>query len=239
MTEDIKYKQKHSEIKKRIREVERENDLLNIKLYKARKSIRHLKLERGFLLDRVEKSGQHSIMDDNSEQSDLVSEIDDESDSIFQKYQTTKAARPITIKQQQQRKRKDPNAPKGPGNVFFLFCRMERDKIKDECQTENLGEVTRILGQKWKSLAPEEKQKYQDLYKRELEEHEEAMKAYTSGMTPAVVDSAASSPIQSVDYPSTIIQQNDSPETSSLIEEEKEIPYPVQQEPSIMSWQHT
>lgn len=77
------------------------------------------------------------------------------------------------------------------------------------------------------------------MYKRELEEHEEAMKAYTSGMTPAVVDSAASSPIQSVDYPSTIIQQNDSPETSSLIEEEKEIPYPVQQEPSIMSWQHT
>lgn len=56
-----------------------------------------------------------------------------------------------------QRKKKDPNAPKGPGNVFFLFCRLERDKIKDENPTENLGEVTRLLGQKWKSLTKEEK----------------------------------------------------------------------------------
>jgi hypothetical protein len=79
---------------------------------------------------------------------------------MFQKYHPTKTnARSTTNnKQQQQRKRKDPNAPKGPGNVFFLYCRMERDKIKDECQTENLGEVTRILGQKWKSLTKEEKQ---------------------------------------------------------------------------------
>jgi hypothetical protein len=56
-----------------------------------------------------------------------------------------------------QRKKKDPNAPKGPGNVFFLYCRLERDKIKDEHPTENLGEVTRLLGQKWKSLTKEEK----------------------------------------------------------------------------------
>jgi non-histone protein 10 len=56
-----------------------------------------------------------------------------------------------------QRKKKDPNAPKGPGNVFFLYCRLERDKIKDEHPTENLGEVTRLLGQKWKSLSKEEK----------------------------------------------------------------------------------
>jgi non-histone protein 10 len=52
-----------------------------------------------------------------------------------------------------QRKKKDPNAPKGPGNVFFLYCRLERD----EHPTENLGEVTRLLGQKWKSLSKEDK----------------------------------------------------------------------------------
>ncbi|KAG1149333.1 hypothetical protein G6F37_002156 [Rhizopus arrhizus] len=236
---DFKYRQKHSEIKKRIREVERENDLLNIKLYKARKSIRHLKLERGFLLDKVEKSGHHAIMDDISDHSDIISEIDDESDIMFQKYHPTKTNVRSTTnnKQQQQRKRKDPNAPKGPGNVFFLYCRMERDKIKDECQTENLGEVTRILGQKWKSLTKEEKQKYQDLYKRELEDHEEAMKAYTSGNTAVVVDSSASSPAQSIDYPSTLIQSHDSPETEPFIEEEKELPYQAQQEPPTMSWQ--
>lgn len=56
------------------------------------------------------------------------------------------------------RKKRDPNAPKGPGNVFFLYCRMERDNIKDEVPNESLGEVTRLLGQKWKALTKEEKQ---------------------------------------------------------------------------------
>lgn len=56
------------------------------------------------------------------------------------------------------KKKKDPNAPKGPGNVFFLFCRLQRDKIKDENPEENIGDVTKLLGLKWKGLPKEEKQ---------------------------------------------------------------------------------
>ncbi|KAI7899910.1 high mobility group box domain-containing protein, partial [Cokeromyces recurvatus] len=78
------------------------------------------------------------------------------------------------------KKKRDPNAPKGPGNVFFLFCRMERENIKDEVPSESLGEITRLLGQKWKSLTKEEKQKYYDIYKKEQEEYETAMKSYTA-----------------------------------------------------------
>ncbi|KAI9315100.1 high mobility group box domain-containing protein, partial [Dichotomocladium elegans] len=75
-------------------------------------------------------------------------------------------------------KKRDPNAPKGPGNVFFLYCRMERDNIKDQVSTDNLGEVTRLLGQKWKGLSKEEKQVYYDLYNKELKEFEVAMEQY-------------------------------------------------------------
>ena len=35
---------------------------------------------------------------------------------------------------------------------------MERDKIKDEFPQENLGDVTKLLGQKWKGLTKDEKQ---------------------------------------------------------------------------------
>lgn len=42
--------------------------------------------------------------------------------------------------------------------MFFLFCRLERDKIKDEFPQENLGDVTKLLGQKWKALTKEGKQ---------------------------------------------------------------------------------
>ena len=55
------------------------------------------------------------------------------------------------------RKKRDPNAPKGPGNVFFLYCRLERDNIKDQLSSDNLGEATRLLGQKWKALSKDEK----------------------------------------------------------------------------------
>lgn len=78
------------------------------------------------------------------------------------------------------RKKRDPNAPKGPGNVFFLYCRMERDNIKDEVPNESLGEVTRLLGQKWKALTKDQKQKYYDIYKKEQDEYEVAMKSYTA-----------------------------------------------------------
>lgn len=76
------------------------------------------------------------------------------------------------------KKKKDPNAPKGPGNVFFLYCRFQRDKIKDENPEENIGDVTKILGLKWKALPKEEKQFYYDTFKREMDEYEEAMKIY-------------------------------------------------------------
>lgn len=42
--------------------------------------------------------------------------------------------------------------------MFFLYCRLERDKIKDQYPNENLGDVTKLLGQKWKSLTKDEKQ---------------------------------------------------------------------------------
>ncbi|KAI8066997.1 high mobility group box domain-containing protein [Gilbertella persicaria] len=182
----------------------------------------------------MDKSSQMSL--DYSDNSDLGSEIysHDESDM------------------------KDPNAPKGPGNVFFLYCRLERDKIKDEHPTENLGEVTRLLGQKWKSLTKEEKKKYYDMYKRELEEYEEAMKTYTlnGGVVPphdvqsnignnedAGMISIVSSPAQtemSMDFASDPAQHHDSPEVNAFMDEEvmaSQQPEVFHHEPVGSSWQ--
>ncbi|KAI8883218.1 HMG-box [Backusella circina FSU 941] len=213
MTEaDLKYRQKYKDLKKRIREIEEENDVLNIRLYKARKNIRHLKLERTFLLDRMEKSHNTSL--DFSDNSDIGSDIFSHDEVDMGKHNNGRIDKLIVSKPQ--RKKKDPNAPKGPGNVFFLYCRLERDKIKDEHPTENLGEVTRLLGQKWKSLTKEEKSKYYDMYKREMEDYEEAMKTYTltTGTVPpsSTVSSPAQSTEMSMDFPSDPIQPTDTQE---------------------------
>ncbi|EIE90835.1 hypothetical protein RO3G_15546 [Rhizopus delemar RA 99-880] len=123
------------------------------------------------------------------------------------------------------KKKRDPNAPKGPGNVFFLYCRMERDNIKDEVPNESLGEVTRLLGQKWKALTKEEKQKYYDIYKKEMEEYESAMKSYTAaggGIEGAAAVEANKSRQEEMMKPEDI-EFDDEDEVDMLQEDEDEI----------------
>ncbi|KAF1799111.1 hypothetical protein V8B55DRAFT_1519544 [Mucor lusitanicus] len=253
MADDAKYKRKYKDLRKRIRDIEEENDVLNVRLFKAHKSIRHLKLERTFLLDRMDKSN-HTSLDYNSDNSDVGSDIfsHDESDMASHKIQGSqkqdgRSRIDKTAGSKPQRKKRDPNAPKGPGNVFFLYCRLERDKVKDEFPTENLGEVTRLLGQRWKSLPKDEKKKYYDMYNREVEEYEEAMKTYTSNGGAAVpgglasakagsstnlnesmdadLASIPSSPAQStemsMDFPSDPAQHHhDSPDVGSIMDDD-------------------
>lgn len=189
--EDPAIKRKYKELKKRIRDIEDDNDTLNVRLTKAKKHINRLRLERSVLLERLERSTDY--IDDGSDSNSDISDAggghsllaDIKSRHEPKSASTLNASHDHGPRQKgadskPARKKKDPNAPKGPGNVFFLYSRMERDKIKDEYPGENQGDLTRILGQKWKNLTKDEKQKYYDIYKKEQEEYEEAMKSYTA-----------------------------------------------------------
>jgi len=176
VVDDETYRRKYKELKKRIHSIEEDNDILNVRLHKARKNIGRLRLERTFLLERIDRTRGH--FDGDSDDSDGASDILSH-DGFDLHHSHSVQRRPIIrMFDKPQRRKKDPNAPKGPGNVFFLYCRLERDKIKDQNPNENLGDVTKLLGQKWKSLSKEEKQKYYDMYKKEQEEYEVAMKSY-------------------------------------------------------------
>ncbi|KAI8098567.1 high mobility group box domain-containing protein [Halteromyces radiatus] len=191
MNMDDDHKEKYTKLKKRIRDIERENDFLHVRIHKARKSVRRLRLERTFLLDRIEKINHHYSVDESEDEVHS-----DQEHTIIPVTSSNHSSKTIKPK-----KKKDPNAPKGPGNVFFLFCRLQRDKIKDEHPEErSLGEVTKLLSAKWKGLDKEEKKVYQDMYQKELEEYEVAMKSYNSSNNPHAMDedvissSAAPSP---------------------------------------------
>ncbi|KAI8142731.1 hypothetical protein BJV82DRAFT_614071 [Fennellomyces sp. T-0311] len=186
MSED-KYRSKYKELKRRVRDIEDDNDLLHVRIHKARKSINRLRLERTFLLERMEKMQHHGS------RTNAVTGDSDHSDIGYEDelYRSNHGKRGRIDKMLKPKKKKDPNAPKGPGNVFFLYCRLERDKIKDEFPQENLGDVTKLLGQKWKGLTKEEKQKYYDMYRKEMEEYEEAMKSYVAGGSTTTVPDEA------------------------------------------------
>ncbi|KAG0240577.1 hypothetical protein BGW41_006838 [Actinomortierella wolfii] len=76
--DDIKYKRKYRDLKKRIREIEEENDQLNLKLTRARKNIRRLRVERSFLFEKLDNvdlpTTNHSLDNASSASSSSGSE---------------------------------------------------------------------------------------------------------------------------------------------------------------------
>ncbi len=77
------------------------------------------------------------------------------------------------------RLKKDPEAPKGAKNAFILFCSDNRDEVKEENPSLTYTEITKKLGEMWKSIDEELKSEYQEKakddkerYNRELEDYE-------------------------------------------------------------------
>ena len=56
------------------------------------------------------------------------------------------------------RKVRDPNAPKKPANVFFIYSQSMRDKVKEEHKEMSKQEINKELGNRWKSMSNDEKQ---------------------------------------------------------------------------------
>ncbi|KAF9100566.1 Non-histone chromosomal protein 6 [Mortierella sp. AM989] len=75
--DDIKYKRKYKDLKKRIRDIEEDNDILNIKLSRARKNIHRLRVERSFLFDRLDHS-ENATHPSGTSSSSSDSDTDDE-----------------------------------------------------------------------------------------------------------------------------------------------------------------
>ncbi|AGO13797.1 AaceriAGL073CAp [[Ashbya] aceris (nom. inval.)] len=63
--------------------------------------------------------------------------------------------------------------PKRPSGPFIQFTSEMRPKLLKDNPDKSLIEITKLVGEQWRSLPPEEKQKYTDAYKQKLKEWEE------------------------------------------------------------------
>ncbi|CAF0765337.1 unnamed protein product [Didymodactylos carnosus] len=59
------------------------------------------------------------------------------------------------------KKLKDPLAPKKPLSAYFLFCADERPKVHNLQAGLSVSDVSKVLGNRWKSALPDVKQKYE------------------------------------------------------------------------------
>ncbi|KAJ2747119.1 non-histone protein [Coemansia sp. BCRC 34301] len=88
------------------------------------------------------------------------------------------AVTPHAASTRKPRSDKDPNAPKRPANAFVLYCQNERPSIKSAGTEMNSGELTRALAGTWKNLPKSERQKYFDLYEREMDRYHQEFAKY-------------------------------------------------------------
>jgi len=74
--------------------------------------------------------------------------------------------------------KKDPNAPKRGKNAFMHFSAAMRAKIKEENPEMSVADIAKKTGEMYRSLPPEEKEKYDKLAARDKETYDAAMEAY-------------------------------------------------------------
>ncbi|KZO98409.1 HMG-box [Calocera viscosa TUFC12733] len=79
---------------------------------------------------------------------------------------------------QDDKKEKDPNAPKRPRAAYILFCADHRAAAKEEA--ENNKDIMRVLGDKWKALSDKDKAPYTAKSEKDKQRYEREMKAYNA-----------------------------------------------------------
>ncbi|ORY05336.1 HMG-box [Basidiobolus meristosporus CBS 931.73] len=156
--DEAKYRKKYQELKRKVREIEKFNEELVIKICRVKKNVRRTKIERNLLFDRLEH---------------VKGESDHESDAETGESEIEHVDKPAPKKVE-----KDPNAPKRPSNAFFIFCQLERSKLKEIHQDASLSELTKMLGQRWKVMTMEEKKKYYDISAKDKVRYEREMCTY-------------------------------------------------------------
>lgn len=76
------------------------------------------------------------------------------------------------------KKEKDPNAPKRPLTAYFLFMGDERAKVKASNPDFTIAEISKELGERWKTLDAGKKEMYQEKATKGKARYDVEMKEY-------------------------------------------------------------
>jgi len=90
-----------------------------------------------------------------------------------------KSSTKIKAKRNKAMAKKDPAAPKKPaGGAYGRYMAKHREELMKECNGKPITEIAKLGGQRWKALGKEEKQPYEEEYKKAMDDYREAMKNY-------------------------------------------------------------
>ncbi|GAB4814016.1 hypothetical protein N2152v2_001062 [Parachlorella kessleri] len=81
-------------------------------------------------------------------------------------------------KEKKTKAKKDPNAPKRGLTAYILYSNAVRDEVKKENPEAKMGELSKIIGEKWKGLTDEEKAPFQKKAEADKERYAKEKAAY-------------------------------------------------------------
>lgn len=88
---------------------------------------------------------------------------------------------PLPTRARKQKQKKDPNAPKRSLSAFFWFSADERPKVRKLNPESGVGDIAKELGLRWKSIDPQEKERYNEMAAKDKARYAQDMKAYKAG----------------------------------------------------------
>ena len=68
--------------------------------------------------------------------------------------------------------KKDPNRVKRAKSAYLFFCEDKRKQVQLENPGKNMGDISKVLGNMWQEISPEDKQKYNDQHEEDVERYE-------------------------------------------------------------------
>lgn len=76
------------------------------------------------------------------------------------------------------KKKKDPNAPKRPLSSYLLFSAAERPKVVEENPGLSMGEISKVIGARWKEIDAESKADFEEKARADKKRYENEMAEY-------------------------------------------------------------
>jgi len=99
-------------------------------------------------------------------------------------------------KQRESKKKvkKDPNAPKRPVSGYMLWLNDVRSQLKEDNPGLKITELSKVAGQKWRSLSSSVKAKYEEKYNESKSEYQKKLAEYkrSGGSMPSKTKSSSS-----------------------------------------------
>lgn len=182
-----KYLEKCRELKRRIREIEEYNEAMAVSISRTKRSIQRLRLERSFLLEKLEERTFFKVDDSDGSISPPLSPVGGDKKSEVHLEREESIANPVVSGESSCPKKRvlpprNPNMPKKPQNAYIIFCEVEKDRVRNELEHIQPGEpfdLTKAMAEAWKDLGPKGRSPFYALYEDDKVRYIKEMAAYS------------------------------------------------------------